>query len=203
MIQCDVEELASGLLNFDTVATYDYYLHHWQQYSVYPRFYLATHAPNGKIYTATAVQSNLLHSIENPNVRGIGCNFIQRSVTLPRLNQGGPPNMPNYRLGPLPGNPCDSVMVDMDEPTESTHQLTVVPNPAHDVVKFSNIPEGANTVTIYDEVGQQLDKLVLHPGQDQLTLSLASFHPGVYIYVVSGDPGKVVRGKIVRVDNEE
>ena len=200
VLQGDVNELGNGQLNFDTVASYDFYLHQFDWWLVYPRFYTAQNAPNGKINVSTVAQSNLLHSIENPNVRGISCNFIQRSVTLPHLNQGTPPNMPNYRLGAMPGNPCDSVMVDVDEPFDTAYPITVTPNPAWDVITFSGLPEEAYTIYIYDELGRLMDQFNIDCGQKELTVKIHNLSAGIYYYSVPGRTTEGICGRFVKME---
>ena len=75
-------------------------------------FYLAQLAPDGKIYISAPNGSVYLHVIENPNEKGLACNFNQRGVNLLNYNGTTLPNNPNYRLGPLDGSPCDTLGLD-------------------------------------------------------------------------------------------
>ncbi len=75
-------------------------------------FFLAQLAPDGKIYISVPNGSRYLHVIENPNEKGLACNFNQRGVNLLNYNGGTLPNHPNYRLGPLDGSPCDTLGLD-------------------------------------------------------------------------------------------
>lgn len=66
--------------------------------------------PDGKIYISTGNSTHYLHTIENPDQSGVGCNLIQRSVRLPTWSVNSFPNHPNYFQGPVYGSICDTVM---------------------------------------------------------------------------------------------
>jgi len=74
-------------------------------------FFMLQNAPDGKIYMSANNAVRSLHVINDPNIRGKGCNFKQHSLKLPVHNNFGVPNCPNYRLGPLKGSPCDTLPV--------------------------------------------------------------------------------------------
>lgn len=76
-----------------------------------PNFFLGQLAPDNRIYIKPYNSSTVLHTIENPNVRGVGCQIKQHSVQLPSVNLTLP-NFPNYRLGALDGSPCDTLGID-------------------------------------------------------------------------------------------
>lgn len=64
----------------------------------YISFAAARLAPNGKIYFSTESSINLMHTIHNPDLKGIACNVKQRDVILP-VYAPGIPHFPNYNLG--------------------------------------------------------------------------------------------------------
>ncbi|MEE9438185.1 MAG: hypothetical protein V3V14_04240, partial [Saprospiraceae bacterium] len=70
-------------------------------------------APDGKIYISTTAGSNrVMGKINNPNIKGIGCDMDQHSVFLNTSYARGMPNFPNFRLGPLDGSSCDTLGID-------------------------------------------------------------------------------------------
>ncbi len=95
----------------DTVAIYDGYLDNgWNPTTLF----LAQLAPDGKIYMNTAPGSTKLHTIHQPNLKGMSCAFEQRAVELPAPNSYSLPNFPNYRLGPIDGSSCDTLGLNND-----------------------------------------------------------------------------------------
>ncbi len=75
----------------------------------YTAFYLAQLAVNGKIYINTGNSTRYFNVINNPNIIGLGCNFIQHSFILSTYNGLTIPNFPNYFLGKETGSICDSL----------------------------------------------------------------------------------------------
>ena len=68
-------------------------------------------APDGKIYIGNSCAAVGLTVINNPEAQGTACNITYSNTfgILPQSYCGGAvPNMPNFKLGALPG-PCDTV----------------------------------------------------------------------------------------------
>ncbi|MBU3676093.1 MAG: gliding motility-associated C-terminal domain-containing protein [Chitinophagaceae bacterium] len=84
-------------------------------------------APNGKLYVGNwAGLSKQMSRIDNPNAKGAACGFCPRCE---RYNTAWgsatrPPSMPNYRLGALPGSPCDT----LKSPVPAFGLEAIVPN---------------------------------------------------------------------------
>ncbi len=66
--------------------------------------------PNGKIYGSSgANNTRVMHVINNPNIRGEGCDVAQHSIQMPTKYSRTMPNFPNFRLGPLDDSPADTL----------------------------------------------------------------------------------------------
>src|SRR5688572_6392937 len=72
-------------------------------------------APDGRIYLATGNSTTYYHTIDNPDVSGIGCNVSQHSVVLPTYNYNTLPNHPNYFLGCDTTGSCPCLTTDINE----------------------------------------------------------------------------------------
>jgi hypothetical protein len=67
-------------------------------------------APDGRIYIApTGGSSKRLHVIDRPDLPAAHCRFLQHHINLEKWNGRSMPNIPNFRLGPLDGSPCDTL----------------------------------------------------------------------------------------------
>ncbi len=99
-------------------------------------------AMDGKIYIGTTALRHYLHYIDSPDVKGVGCNFVQRGVKL-LYYLGSIPLHPNYRLGALPGSPCDTIRLSTAQPTQAPTILRAYPNPAQEWVMVE-IPDHEN-----------------------------------------------------------
>lgn len=69
-------------------------------------------APDGRIYIIPTGSSDYMHVIERPNLQAKDCKFLQHHIKLPAPNTRTAPNIPNFRLGPLDGSPCDTLGID-------------------------------------------------------------------------------------------
>src|SRR5690606_23713655 len=77
------------------------------------RFGPMMQAPDNRIYVVPpAGSSEFIHTIERPDQPGKACRFLQHNIDLTKPNGRSAPNVPNYRLGPLDGNPCDTLGLD-------------------------------------------------------------------------------------------
>lgn len=69
--------------------------------------------PDDRIYIVPpAGGSQYLHVIERPDLRAKECRFLQHNLNLTKWNARSAPNIPNFRLGPLDGSPCDTLGID-------------------------------------------------------------------------------------------
>ncbi len=70
-------------------------------------------APDGRIYVVPgAASSRFLHVIERPDLPAEDCRLVQHKIDLKKSNARSAPNIPNFRLGPLDGSPCDTLGLD-------------------------------------------------------------------------------------------
>ncbi|MEP7195180.1 MAG: T9SS type A sorting domain-containing protein [Saprospiraceae bacterium] len=67
-------------------------------------------APDGKIYVSCRSSSIYLHVINNPNEKGLNCDFQLRQEELPAFMFGNLPTPPNYNLTALKMSTCDTLL---------------------------------------------------------------------------------------------
>jgi len=83
------------------------------EYNVFAStFWMMQAGPDGKLYFTTSNGSHFMHVINDPNKRGLDCNFDQRGIESPTWIGLTIPNYPTYRLGPIDGSPCDTLGID-------------------------------------------------------------------------------------------
>jgi hypothetical protein len=149
--------------NMDT--TYDQF----QKWScLYP-------GPDGKIYVGNwGGLGHAMSYIENPNIKGAGCNFCAKCLQF-GIPSGvnNPPCMPNYELGKdsvlLAG--CTPVGLP-NPPRVGVHELVVYPNPASSKLIIEN--GELKMKELYNAVGQ----LIFSTKADEIDVS--HFAKGVY-----------------------
>ena len=75
-------------------------------------FGIMQRGPDNKIYISGANQCFYVHTIDNPDEKGLACNFNQRAIRLESFHIGTVPNFNTLRLGPLDGSSCDTLDID-------------------------------------------------------------------------------------------
>ncbi|MFZ4544496.1 MAG: T9SS type A sorting domain-containing protein [Saprospiraceae bacterium] len=161
----------------ELIAEYDGY----RQDDLYAtRFHLAQLAPNGKIYVSSSGACPCLHVINNPNLRGDSCNFVQRGQKLPKYNAFSVPNHPNYRLGALKGSPCDTLHSIAVKEKGVSLQATLFPNPTSDqvTIKWQNDQNEACEIVIIDAVGRIVQRQESHASS--LIFDTSNWANGLY-----------------------
>ena len=79
-------------------------------------FYTGRCAADGKIYYSVFGSNGFtLSVIHEPDKKGLDCNVEQHGIILSSLTEGTLPFFPNYRLGPLKGSSCDTIITSSHE----------------------------------------------------------------------------------------
>jgi len=85
-------------------------LNHWPYSISQDGFYGAELGPDGRIYI---VHSGLGYcTVQYPNLKGKACKLVHDKPFFDVVIGSAIPYMPNYRLGPLDGSPCDTLGLD-------------------------------------------------------------------------------------------
>ena len=75
----------------------------------YNAFMAMETGPDGKIYLVSLEQDSGYHSIKYPNLEGKVAKLVYDTPYFGEYTDRAMPYMPNYRLGPLDGSPCDTL----------------------------------------------------------------------------------------------
>ncbi len=76
-------------------------------------FCLMKLGPDGRIYVfPSTAQNRMISVIDNPIESGVSCHVKQHSILMNTSFTRTVPNMPEFRLGPLDGSPCDTLGID-------------------------------------------------------------------------------------------
>jgi hypothetical protein len=153
-------------------------------------------APDGKIYFNAVSSSHYLHVIEQPDVKGVGCNVNQHSFKLPAYNFRTMPNFPHFRLGKLEGSPCDT-LISSSTKTFEVGALRVHPNPASDyiVVQLPESMQGEVHATLTNQNGVEVMRVTMW--KDMLHIDVSGIPAGVYILTIRTTTGQTAQAKCV------
>lgn len=98
--------------------------------------------------------------IYNPNELGQNCNYQENQVILSSFGVGFPPNLANFRLGPIDGTICDSL--GLDAPKEPPVVITkpivynIYPNPTNGSLTIDFGNENKHSLGFYNSLGQRI-----------------------------------------------
>ncbi|MCC6727030.1 MAG: T9SS type A sorting domain-containing protein [Saprospiraceae bacterium] len=159
-------------------------------------FYMAQLAPNGKIYLSAHNQVNMLHVINSPDEPGLACDFQQHGLITPTYIVFGLPHFPNYRLGPLAGSPCDSLLSAEVQSLSGLLGVKVFPNPASEVIHIETASSAMPfEASIHDATGRLLG---VYPSDEsgKLSLGVGGFQSGMYYLTLKFQDGQLGYEKI-------
>lgn len=155
-------------------------------------------APDDKIYISSIGSSYYIHTIDQPEVKGIGCNVLQQNIKIKKVMYSFFPQFPNYRLGALIGSGCDTLF-NHDRPS---YTFEIHPNPVHDVLKlvhkqgelFQNF-----SFEMYNIEGKKVLEEKLSFNQNQWDIPMKNNLSGIYIYRIIMNQMIVAHGKVILV----
>ncbi|HRS08920.1 MAG TPA: T9SS type A sorting domain-containing protein [Bacteroidia bacterium] len=163
-------------------------------------------APDGKIYMTASYTDTLgylyfpyadscyfpenmyLGVINNPNVKGVGCNFNNFGFYLGgKRTYWGLPNNPDYELGALQGSGCDTLTALKQDPEIAKNNLFVYPNPAKDFVTiaFSKAVRTTCNIRLFNVLNKEVYRQNFV--QQKVTVPIANLAKGIYIVEVSNN----------------
>ncbi len=186
------------LASIDTVAIVD------STYPIGSKAYSTSQlAPDGKIYISTEGGGDTVcHVIERPNEKGDSCLVAPHSLHMPSACVGIP-NFPNYRLGALPGSPCDT-LTGLNEVARAEKEkiLKLYPNPTTDFVTidygFTDWNKGGVSLEIVDALGQIVYNRELPMYSGLQKIDVHTFVGGFYTTYIKRNGQVVATGKFVR-----
>jgi len=140
---------------------------------------------DGRIYVVPNNSVYYLNYIEQPDLKGQDCAFVQHGLEVPNWFVLATPVHPNYRLGALEGSPCDTLTVSATEAPRPPTGLRIYPNPAQGQAVLE-LPEewtreGAVRYRIFDALGVLVAEGFVEQGANSRILSLTGLPDGLYV----------------------
>lgn len=183
--------------SIDTVGIYD-----GTQAPFSALFHTMQLAPDGKIYMSCGNGDTVYHVINQPDLKGDSCDFRQNSLSLPSPSMGVP-SFPNYRLGTLPGSPCDTLTGFAEELREKEKILKVFPSPATADVTidygFTDWSKpGEVRIEIVNELGQNVHQQSLPHYSGFQKLNVVSYPSGLYTTLIKRNHQVIATAKFAK-----
>jgi hypothetical protein len=153
----------------------------WQKFQFYDASYLG---PDGKLYIGNfGGLSKQMSVINNPDVKGAGCNFCPRCLRFDSLGlyaaASTPPCMPNYSLGK---DTCWAL--DVTEHLAVKNELEVFPNPSSTVLYIKS--KSKSNRELFNSIGQ----LLFTTKHNEINVS--RYRKGIYYLKVENSVRKII-----------
>ncbi|MCX6199483.1 MAG: T9SS type A sorting domain-containing protein, partial [Bacteroidetes bacterium] len=162
-------------------------------------------APDGKIYGSTWNGGlYFLHVINHPDEKGDSCEFVYGGLLTLTDNSINLPNMVNYRLGALPGSPCDT-LTGLNETARALKEkiLKVFPNPAGNMVTvdygFTDWSKpGDVKLVMSDELGRIVLEQLLPKYSGFQNINVSTLAAGSYFVYLKRNGNTVASEKMMK-----
>lgn len=149
------------------------------QFQNYTTIYLA---PDSKLYIGNFNGlSKQMSRIDNPDVKGAGCNFCPRCLRLDSVfhygGAGTPPCMPNYSLGAKVCFPDGATEVQ-----KAANNILLYPNPANTQLNIKYNSAFDTRLQIVDMLGIVIKEIFLSKTTQTVAINVNDMMSGVYVY---------------------
>ena len=153
-------------------------------------YYVFGHGPDGKLYN---IARNMHSVVEYPDERGEESEFCLAADNPPSCLQV-PYDLfsnrhPNFRLGPLPGSGCDSLMSGVQVIGTGGPAFEILPNPARDQVTIRlTAQRGDWHVQVFNLSGGLMQQNILAAGTTEWAFSVQDWPSGMYVVRLMNGP---------------
>jgi len=167
-------------------------------------FYIATLAPDCKIYICSTSGNRSFNIINKPDELGAACNFVQNELQLPGpAGSANLPIHPRFRINEE--EKCDPTITSVfGDLVYYRRDLETYPNPASDIITIE-FPEGIgdSQLIIYNLQGQVMLTREINRSESKVLEDISQFNAGTYNVEVypKNNPERILYGKqIVKVE---
>ncbi len=120
-------------------------------------------AADGKIYVQN-FSGVMLCVINNPDMPGQACNFVQNQIQCPTVYYSTVPTYVNLNLMQEHGSICDTLGIGNEEITIKNQQLKIAPNPSQGNISIEfPVQEISGMLHVYDVNGKEVYKEYVSP----------------------------------------
>lgn len=166
-------------------------------------FFLSALAPDCKIYICSISSANSYHVINNPNLEGTKCDFVQNGVKLPFVSSVATmPNFPRFRVDEE--DKCDPTITSVfGDDIYWRRNLTAYPNPMHSELTVE-LPAGKEGhIYVFAMNGQLVWESAELYSEQKVIIDLSSHQSGTYSVEFIPDKNyerRIWTSKVVKVD---
>jgi hypothetical protein len=183
----------------DTIATYNGFIDTIGNLVGAVSFYSIKLSANNHLYLSSA-STHYIHEIENPDIKGIGCNFNFCKYQLHYYSNFRLPHLPNYKLGPIDGSVCDSLGIDNPiavEEQKPEPNFSIYPNPAKGHFFVRSEQNQPCQIQVINALGQLALKAELKQGKGSVKINIPPGLQGLFVVEIYQNNQIKLRGKLV------
>jgi hypothetical protein len=161
-------------------------------------FFTSLLGPDCRIYINCPGGNRYLHTIMNPDVKGVGCEVRQRAIYTPDWYYGCLPAISHFRAGTAHLGPvCDPNIAVRQawSPVGLFHTLS--PNPASTLLTLQYDSEKPMQWVLFNPQGQQVQSLSLIAGRVTQELEVEQLPAGIYYYQLRSNGQPQAAGKVM------
>nr|HMU19737.1 T9SS type A sorting domain-containing protein [Bacteroidia bacterium] len=134
------------------------------------------------IYITTGNGTIHMHTIDNPDVIGLGCNVNQHSVQLPSIYFNTLPNHPNYFLGCDTTLGCTTCYTGVDKEQKNNLTARASPNPSNGIFTLQfDVQSTAGELEIFDVMGNMVWRDYVAPWSQYKRVNIDGLAKGIYL----------------------
>ncbi|MBL7826900.1 MAG: T9SS type A sorting domain-containing protein [Saprospiraceae bacterium] len=157
--------------------------------------------PDCRIYIGPGTTTFYIHTIHQPNEKGVNCNFEINAIKAPTRLEFNLPNLPMYRFN----GQCDSGIgwgnVGAVEPEKPGQSVQIVPNPVSNQATIL-LPkdQSVSALLVLDMFGRMVKRIDVFDMQTEIVLFTDGLPPGIYFLNSLGAPN-IAMVKFVKSSN--
>jgi hypothetical protein len=161
-----------------------------------PSFHLAQLGPDCKIYITGTSFSHYLNVINNPDEKGLACNYEWRGIKLPYfMSIGSLPNYPHFRTGE--DQVCDpNIVSSIPWLGDALKEISIYPNPTQNTLNIKGLPLGKYSYKILNTQGVK----VLEGKLNDENINSSSLENGMYFLQLWNDKGVVFVDRFIKME---
>jgi len=152
--------------------------------------------PDCRVYVGPGTTTFYIHTIHQPNEKGLDCQFEINAIRAPTRLEFDLPNIPMYRFnGQCDGN-IDWGIVSANEPEDLRDDIRVFPNPFRESISVKS-ESMSDTVTflLFDGLGRII---IRHEFSGSEEIHTHSLQAGLYFWGVEKEGAMLKSGKCVK-----
>ncbi len=154
--------------------------------------------PDGKIYLPSINNIASLSVINNPNLAGVACNYVDQSILL----SGRPSSysMPSFIAGYNYANTlpkCGELTTGISE-YDNAVTWSLYPNPITNkgTLNFQNLSSGIYQLKVFNYLGECVSTLN-NISSNEITIEKGNFKSGLYLFKLYSNKSVLVNGKFI------